>query len=215
MFTCRDIGLYLDKLIQLVIELDRHLHDKYMTTNQPCCLQAKITLVFPVPYPQKQKPPNLCSWVPQGSLQLSSSNEGTLEHVYIVDNKDIGWAVKLSGESFSPHRPWDWMIELLPGRTLPHSCIHPLSEPETLEMNEYMTETLQRGYISHLWSPTSASLIFVKKEDGGLWPCIVYHGLIHPPTSVDSFYHWTAPGIYCFHLRSSYNLVRVRAGDEC
>lgn len=44
-------------------------------------------------------------------------------------------------------------------------------------MEEYITEALKQGYIRKSHSLLSASLFFIEKKDGGLQPCIDYHGL--------------------------------------
>ncbi len=52
-----------------------------------------------------------------------------------------------------PHRPWDCVIDLLPGESVPKGKIYPLSLPEQKAMEEYIEEALQQGYIcpSTLW----------------------------------------------------------------
>ncbi len=53
----------------------------------------------------------------------------------------------------------------MPGAIPPKGRIFPLSQPDSKAMKLYIEEELAKG------------LIFVKKKDGGLRPCIDYRGL--------------------------------------
>ncbi|KAL0196731.1 hypothetical protein M9458_005271, partial [Cirrhinus mrigala] len=120
-----------------------------------------------------------------------------------------------------PHRPWDCAIDLLPGAQLPKGRVYSLSIPERQAM-EYIKEALQQGFIQPSTSP-AASSFFVGKKDGGLRPCIDYRQLnsqiiqqpyLLPlvPATLEEL-----RGAQVFtklDLRSAYNLVRVRKGDE-
>ncbi|KAL0190891.1 hypothetical protein M9458_013589, partial [Cirrhinus mrigala] len=122
-----------------------------------------------------------------------------------------------------PHRPWDCAIDLLPGAQLPKGRVYPLSIPERQAMEEYIKEALQQGFIQPSTSPAASSFFFVGKKDGGLRPCIDYRQLNsqilqqpYPlplvPATLEEL-----RGAQVFtklDLRSAYNLVRVRAGDE-
>lgn len=75
-----------------------------------------------------------------------------------------------------PHRSWDCAIDLLPGCTPPIGRIFPLSQPESEAMKTYTKEELAKGFIRPSTLPVSAGF-FVGKIDGGLHPCMDYHGL--------------------------------------
>lgn len=122
-----------------------------------------------------------------------------------------------------PHRPWDCAIELLPGATLPKGRVYPLSIPEQKAMEEYVEEALRQGYIRPSTSPAASSFFFVAKKDGGLRPCIDYRALNKQTVQ----YKYPLPlvpaalemlrGASIFtklDLRSAYNLIRIRRGDE-
>ncbi|KAL0156943.1 hypothetical protein M9458_048189, partial [Cirrhinus mrigala] len=122
-----------------------------------------------------------------------------------------------------PHRPGDCAIDLVPGATPPRGRIFPLSQAESEAMNTYIQEELAKGFITPSTSPASAGFFFVKKKDGGLRPCIDYRGL----NEVTIKYRYPLPLIpsaleqLCsakiftkLDLRSAYNLIRIRAGDE-
>ncbi|KAK3569703.1 hypothetical protein QTP86_003321, partial [Hemibagrus guttatus] len=122
-----------------------------------------------------------------------------------------------------PHRPWDCAIDLLPGEPVPRGRIYPLSVPEEKAMEEYIKEALAQGYIRPSTSPAASSFFFVAKKDGGLRPCIDYRALNqitvkfrYPlPLVPAALEHLRGATIFTkLNLRSAYNLIRIREGDE-
>ncbi|KAI2661215.1 Transposon Tf2-9 polyprotein [Labeo rohita] len=122
-----------------------------------------------------------------------------------------------------PHRAGDCAIDLVPGALPPRGCVFPLSQPESEAMNQYIQEELAKGFIRPSTSPASAGFFFVKKKDGGLRPCIDYRAL----NAITVKYRYPLPlvpsaleqlrtaKIYTkLDLRSAYNLIRIREGDE-
>ncbi|KAI2668703.1 Transposon Ty3-I Gag-Pol polyprotein [Labeo rohita] len=130
---------------------------------------------------------------------------------------------KRSAAQLPPHRPYDLAIDLVPGAVLPRGHLYSLSATEHQAMEEYVAEGLWAGTIRPSSSPVAAGFFFVKKKDGGLRPCVDYRGLNqitiknrHPlpltNTALDAL-----SGARFFtklDLRSAYNLVRIREGDE-
>ncbi|KAK3528240.1 hypothetical protein QTP86_027953 [Hemibagrus guttatus] len=122
-----------------------------------------------------------------------------------------------------PHRPWDCAIDLLPGEPVPRGRIYPLYIPEEKAMEEYIKEALAQGYIHPSTSPAVLSFFFVAKKDGGLRPCIDYRALnritvkFRYPLSLvpAALEHLRDATIFTqLDLRSVYNLIRIREGDE-
>ncbi|KAI2661314.1 Transposon Tf2-6 polyprotein [Labeo rohita] len=122
-----------------------------------------------------------------------------------------------------PHRAGDCAIDLVPGALPPRGRVFPLSQPESEAMNQYIQEELAKGFIRPSTSPASAGFFFVKKKDGGLRPCIDYRAL----NAITVKYRYPLPlvppaleqlrtaKIYTkLDLRSAYNLIRIREGDE-
>ncbi len=122
-----------------------------------------------------------------------------------------------------PHRPWDCAIDLLPGEPVPRGRIYPLSIPEQKAMEEYIEEALEQEYIRPSTSPAASSFFFVAKKNGGLRPCIDYRAL----NKITVKFRYPLPlvpaaleqlrGARIFtklDLRSAYNLIRIREGDE-
>ncbi|KAK3545117.1 hypothetical protein QTP70_000990 [Hemibagrus guttatus] len=122
-----------------------------------------------------------------------------------------------------PHRPWDCAIDLVSGEPVPRGRIYSLSLPEEKAMEEYIAEALSQGYIRPSTSPAASSFFFVAKKDGGLRPCIDYRAL----NKITIKFRYPLPlvpaalerlrGATVFSkldLRSAYNLIRIREGDE-
>ncbi|KAK3506869.1 hypothetical protein QTP70_030608 [Hemibagrus guttatus] len=129
----------------------------------------------------------------------------------------------MAATKLPPHRPWDCAIDLLPGAKLPKGRVYPLSITENKAMEEYISEALQQGFIRLSTSPAASSFFFVAKKDGGLRPCIDYHVLnsqtvkfAYPLPLVPAALE-EVRGAHIFSkldLRSAYNLIRIRRGDE-
>ncbi|KAI5628755.1 hypothetical protein C0J50_0089, partial [Silurus asotus] len=122
-----------------------------------------------------------------------------------------------------PHRPWDCAIDLKPGAKLPKGRVYPLSAPEHQAMEGYIQQALRQGFITQSSSPAASSFFFVAKKDGGLCPCIDYRGLNaqiallpYPlPLVPAALEELREARIFTkLDLRSAYNLVRIREGDE-
>ncbi|KAK3556911.1 hypothetical protein QTP70_022410 [Hemibagrus guttatus] len=121
------------------------------------------------------------------------------------------------------HQPWDCAIDLLPNASPPRGRVYPLLLPKSKAMEEYIETALKAGHIRPSTSPAAAGFFFVGKKDGGLRPCIDYRGL----NAITVPYPYPLPlvsaaleqlrGVRMFtklDLRSAYNLVRIRKGDE-
>ncbi|KAK3541726.1 hypothetical protein QTP86_002119 [Hemibagrus guttatus] len=90
-------------------------------------------------------------------------------------------------------------------------------------MEDYIQEALSAGHIRPSTSPMAAGFFFVEKKDGGLRPCTDYRGL----NAITVGYPYPLPlvpaaleqlqGASIFSkldLRSAYNLIRIKEGDE-
>ncbi|KAI2664269.1 Transposon Tf2-9 polyprotein [Labeo rohita] len=166
----------------------------------------------------------LCLRAPVGTCSgESEASDINLEEVP-VPYRDLAEVFsKRSAAQLPPHRPYDLAIDLVPGAVLPRGHLYSLSATEHQAMEEYVAEGLRAGTIRPSSSPAAAGFFFVKKKDGGLRPCVDYRGLNqitiknrHPlpltNTALDAL-----SGARFFtklDLRSAYNLVRIREGDE-
>ncbi|KAK3559100.1 hypothetical protein QTP86_004111 [Hemibagrus guttatus] len=121
------------------------------------------------------------------------------------------------------HRAWDCAIDLLPNTSPSRGRVYPLSLPEAKAMEEYIEEALAVGHTRPSTSPAAPGFFFVGKKDGGLCPCIDYRGLDaitvrypYPLSLVPAALEQLRGAKYFtkLDLRSAYNLVRIREGDE-
>ncbi|KAI2650775.1 Transposon Tf2-9 polyprotein [Labeo rohita] len=194
--------------------------------------QAPIILGYPW---LNRHEPNI-SWT-QGSIThwsphcqqhclrpTSPSSQPAANNTIPADYQDLLEAFsRTKATLLPPHRPGDCAIDLLPDSTPPRGRIYPLSQPESEAMNSYIQEELAKGFIRPSTSPFSAGFFFVKKKDGGLRPCIDYRAL----NDITIKYRYPLPLVPSaleqlrsarfftkLDLRSAYNLIRIREGDE-
>ena len=162
--------------------------------------------------------PATCGATHVESPDLSAPSEFPSEY------KDLSTVFsKTQATHLPPHRPWDCAIDLLPGTTPPRGCVYPLSVVESEAMEEYIQEALELGFIRPSTSPAAASFFFIEKKGGGLRPCVDYRGLNdltvkyrYPLPLVPAALEQVRGACYFtkLDLRSAYNMVRIRKGDE-
>ncbi|KAI2647070.1 Transposon Tf2-6 polyprotein [Labeo rohita] len=105
-----------------------------------------------------------------------------------------------------PHRPYDLAIDLVPGAVPPRGHLYSLSAAEHQAMEEYVAEGLRAGTIRPSSSPAAAGFFFVKKKDGNRHPLPLTNTALDALSGARFFTK--------LDLRSAYNLVRIREGDE-
>lgn len=110
-----------------------------------------------------------------------------------------------------------------PKAKLPSKGMYKLTESEREELRKYVEENLAKGFIRPSKSPVGSPIFFVKKKDGTLRPVVDYRLLNEltvrncAPLPLIEDLHNTLEGAKVFtkiDLRSAYNLVRIREGDE-
>ncbi|KAL0202442.1 hypothetical protein M9458_000460, partial [Cirrhinus mrigala] len=162
-------------------------------------------IILGLPWLEKHNP--VISWTKKHILQWSPDCQ---------DRKE-------KATQLPPHRPCDCAIELLPGTMPTRGRVFLLSQPETESMKQYIEEELAKGFIRPSTSPASARFFFVKKKDGSLRPCIDYRSLNditvkyrYPLPLVPSALEQLRSAKYFtkLDLRSAYNLIRIKEGDE-
>ncbi|KAL0147487.1 hypothetical protein M9458_057202 [Cirrhinus mrigala] len=108
-----------------------------------------------------------------------------------------------------PHRPGDCAIDLLLGSSPPRGRVYPLSQPESEAMNTYIQEELAKGFYSSLHLARLGWILLCQEE--GRRPASL-HRL---PRSQRHHRQLRTAKIYTkLDLRSAYNLIRIREGDE-
>jgi hypothetical protein len=78
---------------------------------------------------------------------------------------------------FPDTRPWDHKIEMKSGFEPKSFKIYNLTPEEQVELDKFLKENLDKGYIKPSQSPMASPFFFVKKKDGKLWPCQDYRYL--------------------------------------
>ena len=65
-------------------------------------------------------------------------------------------------------RPWDHKIEMKPGFEPKSFKTYNLTQEEQSELDKFLKENWDKGYIKPLESPMASPFFFVKKKDGKL-----------------------------------------------
>ena len=128
-----------------------------------------------------------------------------------------------SADKLPPHRPYDCQINLIKDSKLFYGPIYPLTDEESSALKEYIQENLKKGFIRKSKSPAGAPVLFVPKKNGKLRMCVDYRRLnaitirdsCPLPLIQDMLEHLEKGKIFSkLDLRSAYNLVRIKSGDE-
>ena len=109
------------------------------------------------------------------STEVLNDVRGKLPPEYhdLIDVFDKGKAKELP-----PHRDADCKIELAGDpKELPKSRVYPLSLPKLKELKKYLTENLEKGYITPSQASHASPILFALKKDGSLRFCVDYRKL--------------------------------------
>ncbi len=122
-----------------------------------------------------------------------------------------------------PHREYDCEIQLKDNSNLFYGPLYPLTELEREELKKYLKENLDKGFIRKSTSPAGAPVLFVKKKDGSLRLVVDFRKLndmtirnSYPlPLISDLLDRVKGAKVFTkLDLKSAYNLVRIKEGDE-
>ena len=148
---------------------------------------------------------------------------------HLMDFSDVFDPKK--AEELPPHRAYDCEIILLPDKTPPVGPIYPLSVDEDKLLEEYIKDNLRKGFIRESTSSVAAPIFFIDKGKNvkreGKVPekrlVVNYRGLDkctakfrYPMPLITSLLDKlrTAKIFTKIDLRSAYNLIRIKEGDE-
>ena len=96
--------------------------------------------------------------------QLTEPCNGVPE--YLKEFKSV--FSKKSFDILPKPNPWDHAIELIP-REKPSGCkVYPLAPSEQKELDVFLQENLETGWICPSKSPMASLVFFIKKKDGSL-----------------------------------------------
>ncbi|MBW0568868.1 hypothetical protein O181_108583 [Austropuccinia psidii MF-1] len=99
--------------------------------------------------------------------------EAVLKVVPPVYHQYLDLFSKVKAEKIPPHHACDQHIEL-EGLLPPIGVIYLLSNQESERLWAYISENLEKCFIRPSSSSTAASVLFVKKKDGGICLCVGY-----------------------------------------
>jgi len=129
-----------------------------------------------------------------------------------------------SANELPPHRPYDYEINLKPNSKPHYGPNYPLTEKETLALKEYIKKAKANGFIRDSKSPFGASVFFVPKKDVNDLRLVVDYRPLNESTIRDSYplplindmlENLSKGKVFSkLDLRSAYNLVRIKEGDE-
>ena len=130
---------------------------------------------------------------------------------------------KKNADKLPPHRLVDCKIVLQKDATLHYCPIYPLSEEEDEVLKQYIKDNEKKGFIRLSESPAGYPILFQKKKDGTLRLCVDYRKLndvtvrnSYPLPLINDIIEKVKGAQYFtkLDLRSAYNLIRIREGDE-
>lgn len=121
------------------------------------------------------------------------------------------------------HSQYDCKIDFKRGTRLTRSPTYHLTQNEEFELNIYLKENLKKGFIRNSNSSITSPIIFKRNKDGNLQVRIDYRKFkkhmveeTFPLPTITEIYE-SIGGATIFtklSLKSSFNSVRIRAGDE-
>lgn len=126
-------------------------------------------------------------------------------------------------DRFPESRPWDHKIELKEGFQPKSFKTYNLTPEEQTELDKFLKENLEKGYIRPSQSPMASPFFFVKKKDGKLRPCQDYRYLndwtiknAYPLPLISELTDKLKDAKYFTKLdvRWGYNNVRIKDGDQ-
>jgi transposase InsO family protein len=126
-------------------------------------------------------------------------------------------------DRFPESRPWDHKIELKEGFQPKSFKTYNLTPEEQTELDKFLKDNLDKGYIRPSQSPMATPFFFVKKKDGKLRPCQDYRYLndwtiknAYPLPLISELTDKLKGAKYFTKLdvRWGYNNVRIKDGDQ-
>ena len=126
-------------------------------------------------------------------------------------------------EHFPESRPWDHKIELKEGFQPKSFKTYNLTPEEQKELDNWIKENLDKGYIRLSQSPMASPFFYVKKKDGKLRPCQDYPYLnewmiknAYPLPLISELMDKIHRAKYFTKLNIcwGYNNIRIKDGDQ-
>ena len=166
-----------------------------------------------------------------GTLRFDEKLGGQI-NVEVEPLKDVPWQYGDYQSVFNgqysdelpPHCSFDLAIDMVEGKEPPWGPIYALSEKELEVLRTYLDDMLRSRKIRPSKSSAGAPILFVPKKEGrGLRFCVDYRGLNKvtilnryplPPMNELRDCVLGAKIFTKLNLKSGYNLIRIKEGDE-
>jgi len=84
---------------------------------------------------------------------------------------------KESFDALPESKKWDHVVELIPGEKASNCKVYLLALTEQKELDQFLKENLETGWIHPSKSPMASPVFFIKKKDGTLWLVQDYRAL--------------------------------------
>ena len=126
-------------------------------------------------------------------------------------------------DRFPSSRIWDHKIEMKPDFVPKSFKTYNITPAEQIELDKFLKENLDKGYIRPSQSPMASHFFFVTKKDGKLRPCQDYRYLnewtiknAYPLPLISEIMDKLKGAKYFTKLdvRWGYNNIRIKKGDE-
>ena len=130
---------------------------------------------------------------------------------------------KNGADKLPPYRYVDHEIPLEADKKPPMGRMYSMSTTELQEICKWIAENLSKGFIRASSSSCASPILFVKKKDGYLCLCVDYRALNditikdrYPLPRIEETLNQIRGAKYFtrLDLRSAYNLIRIKDGDE-
>ena len=130
---------------------------------------------------------------------------------------------KKKANTLPKHGPQDHTIHLKEGTQASAFTLYSMSHNEAQELCHYLDENLSKGFIWVSCSESAASVLFVKKPEGGLCFCVDYRGLnavtvknwYSLPLISETLNRLSQVKIFTkLDIIAAFNWLRIQEGDE-
>ncbi|CEP01920.1 hypothetical protein PBRA_008863, partial [Plasmodiophora brassicae] len=190
------------------------------STEEPLAANVPIHLVDAEPFLDALMDDAQCYLIHYTWTEDTESEQTKIPEKY-QDFADV--FDEATATSLPPHRASDCSIDLKPGTEPPFCRLYGLSPREQVALKKYLEDNLQSNFIRPSRSSAGAPILFAKKKDGSLRLCVDYRGLNsvtvknrYPLPLIDQLLSTLGQATVFskIDLRSAYNQIRIREGDE-